>query len=252
MLKTFGLSFFLSGDEWSNCPDSPSDGICEVLTCWGTCRPVSLTGVLKEMVHVMNSTLQKVIKMKLQTGCLPLSCINGSFTSGHWSLPLHGTAAFMSIDTGVSSNSNRHNYKLQKLFLPLLILFMGVIKVIEFSPLHHDSGIPYLGHIRGAFWMTHPGLPQRDISLSEVFPTAIIRNWWSISGDLNVFSFFSFSPDLLHFTPTLFGQPQPPICDTFKYLTQGSIVMVMGQTAPLSGHEDQQSLSNRSEAGLLS
>lgn len=190
--------------------------------------------------------------MKLQTGCLPLSCINGSFTRGRWSLPLHGTAAFMSIDTGVSSNSNRHNYKLQKLFLPLLILFMEVIKVIEFSPLHHDSGIPYLGHIRGTFWMTHPGLLQRDISLSEVFPSAIIRNWWSISGDLNVLSFFSFIPDLLHFTPTLFGQPQPPICDTFKYLTQGSIVMVMGQTAPLSGHGDQQSLSNRSEAGLLS
>lgn len=129
--------------------------MCSLLTCWGPRRPVSLTGVLKEMVHVMNSTLQKVIKMKLQTSCLPLSCINGSFTRGRWSLPLHRTAAFTSFDTGVSPNSNRHNYKLQKLFLPLLILFMEVIKVIEFSCLHHDSGIPYLGHIRGTFeWLT--------------------------------------------------------------------------------------------------
>lgn len=226
--------------------------MCSLLACWGTRRPVSLTGVLKEMFHVMNSALQKVIKMKQQTGCLPLSCINGSFTRGRWSLPLSETAAFTSFDTGVSSNSNRHNYKLQKLFLSRLILFMDVIKMIEFSPLHHDSGIPYLGHIRGTLWMTHPGLLQRDISLSEVLPTVIISNWWSISGDWNVFSFFAFSPDLLHFTPTLFGQPRPPICDTFKYSTQGSIVMVMGQTAPLSGHGDQGSLSNRSEAGLLS
>lgn len=140
----------------------------------------------------------------------------------------------MESDTGPAPNSNRYTYKLHQLDLLQLILLVKVIQIIKLLP-HGDSGILDLRVIRGT-------LSDSSSSFQHhVAAMAITSDGWVIThicpADLNLLNFFpfgSFCFTTFYIWPfILFGRPRPPLCNTFKYLTQRSIAMVTGHTARL-------------------